>query len=175
MYIYRVTSPEHTYWSKELDDAIATAHEWAVALSRNKLTGEVEVAHIFMGPRNIDKFVETLNGFHPMMRRWYVRFENGVPVEEYKKLKRNVRAKTMPVYTTVHPSERHADWVKTMVYDVSGYLDIFKRAPDPKTALIALRMAKADRSSKGYKLTLNISEYLWKWANCSLPKRKRTR
>ena len=81
----------------------------------------------------------------------------------------------MPIMTTVHPSPKHADWVKTMMINVSGYQDVFARAPDPKSALLALRLANADRSSGGYKLTLNIAEYLWRWVNCSLPKRKRVR
>lgn len=175
MYLYRAISPRNTYWSSSLDDAMATAQDWAVAMSRNKVTGEVEVSHMYMGVRNPQKLVEILNGHVPFKRRWYVRFENGVPLEEYKKLARNPRVKSMPVFTTVHPSPKHADWVKTMMRDVAGYQDIFKRAPDARTALVALKLAKADRSSGGHRLTLDIAEYLWQWANCSLPKRKRRR
>lgn len=175
MLIYRATSPTAVHWSMSEDECMAIAHDWGVAMSRHKVTGIVEVARLWIGMRNHEKLVETLNGMVPFRRSWMVRFENGVPVEEYKRIKRNVYIKTLPVFTTVHPSPRHADWVKTMVRDVSGYHDIFKRAPDPKTALIALKLANADRSSGGYKLTLNIAEYLWQWANCSLPKRKRVR
>lgn len=175
MFLFRAMAPGKTYWSTTLDDSMATAQQWAVAMSRQQLTGEVEVAHLFFGMRSPEKLAEAFNGFKPMKRRWYVRFDKGVPVEEYRDLKRNVRAKVLPVYTTVHPSERHADWVKTMMRDISGYQDVFARAPDPKSALLALRIANADRSSGGYKLTLNIAEYLWQWANCSLHKRKRVR
>lgn len=175
MTIYRVFSSPKTIWTVDLDDALATAHDWAVAMAQHKVTGEVEVAHLIVGARGPQKLVDALNGLIPMRRRWYVRFEQGVPVEEYKQIKRHVRAKVMPAYTTVHPSPKHADWVDTIMRRVSGYQEIFRKAPDPKTALIALRLAKADKSFGGHKLTLDIAEYLWKWTNCSTPKRKRVR
>lgn len=172
MIIFKTSAPGKVHWTQDLDDALATAQEWARAIAIAKLGGEVSVHHIWMNGMDLKKLVECLNGFGQMKQRYYVRIVDGIPVEEYKHVKRWPRIKMMPVFTTVHPSEKHADWVKTL-RDVQGYKDIFLRAPDSRTAAIALRLAKADKSSAGHKLTYDIAEYLWKWVNHSMPKRKR--
>lgn len=171
MIIFKASSPGKVYWTKDLDDALATAQDWARALARAKMSGEVSVCHLWLRGMDIEKLVNTLNGDGQMKQRYYVRFEHGVPVEEYKHIKRWPRVKNMPVFTTVHPSEKHADWVRTM-RSVPGYKDIFQRAPDHRSAIMALRIANADKSTNGHKLTFDIAEYLWKWVNHSVPKRK---
>lgn len=167
MKFYRVQVKGKVYrweWTLKYDHAKSIALEWAQASVSNRDTNTITIDHVNFSYRQYIDVLDILNGVRPMQRAYIITIENGVVIAESEWKTKRMRHMD-PVNTAAHPTHRHADWVQT-IHRIPEYQAVIRSAPDPKSCVIAFRLAGIDVSLSGYKITPAIARYCWDWVNC---------
>ncbi len=151
-------------WTLKYEHAKSIALEWAQASVLKRDSHTVTIDHVNFSYRIYADILDILNGVRPMKRAYIIVVENGVVISETEWTTKRPRHFD-PVNTAAHPTHRHADWVQT-IHRIPEYQAVIRSAPDPKSCVIAFRLAGIDVSLSGYKITPAIARYCWDWVNC---------
>ena len=168
MNLYRASGPGKVEWTHTHEHARSIAMEWARSAVKHHTTGTFAVDKATIAPRKIDFMVNFLNGSVPLIRRYMIHIEAGKILQESEWVSARHKVAMDPVRSAAHPTFKHADWIKT-IHAIDQYQNLLRSAPDPKSAMIAFKIAGIDKSLNGFPITPSICRYVWEWVN-STPK-----
>jgi hypothetical protein len=168
MILYRASGPDKVEWTHTHEHARSIAMEWARSAMKYKTSGTFAVDKARLAPRLPDFMISFLNGSIPLFRKYLIHIEAGKIIRECEWKNARQKINMDPVMSAAHPTFRHSDWIKT-IHSIDQYQALLRSAPDPKSALIACKLAGIDKSSNGFPLTPSICRYIWEWIN-STPK-----